>query len=130
MQIRYEAPKTVDQAVHLLASDPGAKIFAGGTDLLVQFRAGVHQPSAFVDIKRIAELTSVTLDRDALRLGAAAAAAEICEQHELKRLWPGLVEAINLIGSTQIQGPATVGGHLCNASPAADTTCPLIVDLH
>ena len=128
MDIRYEAPQTVAQAVQLLATDPNAKIFAGGTDLLVQFRAGVRKPTAFVDVKRIPELTSVTIDRDGLRLGAAASAAEICEHDELKRLWPGLAEAVNLIGSTQIQGRATVGGNLCNASPAADTTCALIVN--
>src|SRR3954468_13355492 len=128
MDIRYEAPQTVAQAVQLIAANPGAKIFAGGTDLLVQFRAGLRTPTAFVDVKRIPELTRITIDRDGLRLGAAAPAAEICEHAELKRLWPGLVEAINLIGSTQIQGRASVGGNLCNASPAADTTCALIVN--
>jgi len=128
MNVRYEAPQTVGQAVTIITSDPNAKIFAGGTDLLVQFRAGVRHPSAFVDVKRIPELTSITIDRDGLRLGAAAPAADICEHPELKRLWPGLAEAVNLIGSTQIQGRATVGGNLCNASPAADTTCALIVN--
>ena len=128
MHIRYEAPDSVDQAVRLIDADPNAKIFAGGTDLLVQFRAGLRQPTAFVDVKRIPELTSITIDRDGLRLGAAASAAAICEHDELKRLWPGLVEAVNLIGSTQIQGRATVGGNLCNASPAADTTCALIAN--
>ena len=116
------------QAVRLIDADPNAKIFAGGTDLLVQFRAGLRQPTAFVDVKQIPELTSITIDRDGLQLGAAAFAAEICEHDELKRLWPGLVEAVALIGSTQIQGRATVGGNLCNASPAADTTCALIVN--
>ena len=116
------------QAVRLIDADPNAKIFAGGTDLLVQFRAGLRQPTAFVDVKQITELTSITIDPDGLRLGAAASAAEICEHDELKRLWPGLVEAVALIGSTQIQGRATVGGNLCNASPAADTTCALIVN--
>ena len=116
------------QAVRLIDADPNAKIFAGGTDLLVQFRAGLRQPTAFVDVKQIPELTSITIDRDGLQLGAAASAAEICEHDELKRLWPGLVEAVALIGSTQIQGRATVGGNLCNASPAADTTCALIVN--
>jgi carbon-monoxide dehydrogenase medium subunit len=128
MDIRYEAPHTVAQAVQLIAADPGAKIFAGGTDLFVQFRAGLRTPTAFVDVKRIPELTSISIDRDGLRLGAAVPAAEICEHVEMKRLWPGLVEAINLIGSTQIQGRASVGGNLCNASPAADTTCALIVN--
>ncbi len=126
--IRYEAPRSLAQAVGLLASDPHAKVIAGGTDLLVQFRMGVTRPAAFVDIKRIPELVGMTLTEDGLRLGAATPAVEICEHADVARLWPGLVEAIHLIGSTQIQGRATVGGNLCNASPAADTTCALMVN--
>jgi carbon-monoxide dehydrogenase medium subunit len=126
--MRYEAPRTVAEAVHLIDADPGARIFAGGTDLLVQVRAGLRQPDAFVDVKRIPELARISVDQTGLWLGAAVPAADICEREELKRLWPGLVEAVNLIGSTQIQGRATVGGNLCNASPAADTTCALIVN--
>ena len=125
--IRYEAPQSVEQAVGLMATEPGASIIAGGTDLLVQFRGGTKRPSAFIDIKRIPELVSIALDGSGLRLGAATPAAEICEHPEIRRLWPGLVEAVHLIGSTQIQGRGTVGGNLCNASPAADTTCALIV---
>jgi CO/xanthine dehydrogenase FAD-binding subunit len=128
MTLRYEAPRSIADAVRLIAADPGARVFAGGTDLLVQFRAGVRRPTAFVDVKRIPDLARITIDPTGLRLGAAVPAAEICEHTELKRLWPGLVEAVNLIGSTQIQGRATVGGNLCNASPAADTTCALIVN--
>jgi CO/xanthine dehydrogenase FAD-binding subunit len=128
MTVRYEAPRSVAEAVHLIDADPGARIFAGGTDLLVQLRAGLRQLTAFVDVKRIPEVSGITIDDAGLRLGAAAPAAEICEHAELKRRWPGLAEAVNLIGSTQIQGRATVGGNLCNASPAADTTCALIVN--
>ena len=126
--IRYEAPRSVADAVRLMQAEPGARILAGGTDLLVQFRAGLHRPTAFIDIKRIPELVGLRLDGAGLRLGAATAAAVICEHAEVKRLWPGLVEAVGLIGSTQIQGRGTVGGNLCNASPAADTTCALIVN--
>jgi CO/xanthine dehydrogenase FAD-binding subunit len=128
MTVRYEAPRSVAEAVHLIEADPGAHIFAGGTDLLVQFRAGLRQPTSFVDVKRIPELASIRIDEAGLWLGAAVPAAEICEHAEVKRLWPGLVESVNLIGSTQIQGRATVGGNLCNASPAADTTCALIAN--
>lgn len=124
---RYEAPTTIADAVHLMRDDPHARALAGGTDLLVQARAG-SRPSAFVDLKRIPELVGLTLDEDGLRLGAATSAAEICEAPEVRALWPGFVEAVGLLGSTQIQGRATVGGNLCNASPAADTTCPLIVN--
>jgi carbon-monoxide dehydrogenase medium subunit len=128
LAIRYEAPKTVAEAVRLIAADPGARVLAGGTDLLVQFKAGLRQPSAFVDIKRIPELMDVRIDANGLRLGAATPAAVITEHGEVRRLWPGLVEAVQLIGSTQIQGRGSVGGNLCNASPAADTTCALIVN--
>jgi len=126
--IRYEAPQSLAQAIQLIDADPGAKIFAGGTDLLVQWRAGVRQPTAFVDVKHVPELVGITLDDEGLLLGAATSDAEICEHAGVRRLWPGLVEAIHLIGSTQIQGRATVGGNLCNASPAADATCALIVN--
>jgi len=128
VSIRYEAPQSVADAVRLLSADQGAKVFAGGTDLLVQFKAGVRQPTAFVDIKRIPELVGITITERGLRLGAATSAAEIGEHDEFKRLWPGLAEAVHLIGSTQIQGRGTVGGNLCNASPAADTTCALMVN--
>jgi len=125
---RYEAPRSVADAVRLLAADADARALAGGTDLLVQSRAGVRRPSAFVDLKRIPGLVGISLDDDGLRLGAATPAAEICEDPELRRLWPGLVEAVGLLGSTQIQGRGSVGGNLGNGSPAADTTCPLIVN--
>jgi len=125
--MRYEAPTTVADAVRLMKADPTARPLAGGTDLLVQQKAG-RRPSAFIDLKRIPELLGVTLDAKGLRLGAATPAAEICEHDEVRSLWPGLVEAVGLIGSTQIQGRCSVGGNLCNGSPAADTTCPLIVN--
>ncbi len=126
--IRYEAPRSVADAVRLIQTDPGARVLAGGTDLLVQFRAGLRRPTAFVDIKRIPELVGITVDAAGLRLGAATAAAVVCEHPEVRALWPGLNDAVHLIGSTQIQGRGTVGGNLCNGSPAADSTCALIVN--
>ena len=126
--VRYEAPTSIADAVRLMQADPGARILAGGTDLLIQFRAGVRQPSAFVDVKRIPELGEIRVDENSARIGAGVAAAAICEHPVIARWWPGIVEATNLIGSTQIQGRATLGGNLCNASPAADGTCSLIVN--
>lgn len=128
LTIRYEAPETVADAVRLMEADADAKALAGGTDLLVQYHMGLRRPSAFIDLKRIPDLAGITIDGAGMRLGAATAAAEICEDGEARRLWPGLVEAVGLLGSTQIQGRGTVGGNLCNGSPAADTTCPLIVN--
>src|SRR5690242_8075793 len=118
---RYEAPRSIPDVVKFLQANPDASILAGGTDLLVQYRAGVRRPSAFVDIKRIDELVTFRIDADGLRLGAAASAAALAESAELRRSWPGISEAVALIGSMQIQGRGTVGGNLCNASPAADS---------
>ena len=120
-EIRYEAPSSLARAIELLG-ERGARVLAGGTDLLVQMRTGRAAPRVFVDVKRIPETTRLELGPDELWLGAAVPAAAVVEHRELARLWPGLVEAVDLIGSTQIQGRASVGGNLCNASPAADTT--------
>ena len=128
MQVQYEAPRTIADAVAFLHAHPDASVLAGGTDLLVQFRAGFKTPSAFVDIKRIPDLVGIRIDDAGLRLGAGTSAAEIGEHAEIERLWPGIAEAVALIGSVQIQGRGTVGGNFCNASPAADTPCVFIVN--
>jgi aerobic carbon-monoxide dehydrogenase medium subunit len=125
--MRYEAPDSLDSAVALLAGAPGdARVLAGGTDLLVQMRADVLDPELIVDIKKIAETRAVTEHKGGWRIGAAVTGAELRENARLKQAWPGVVEAANLIGSTQVQGRATLGGNLCNGSPAADSVPALI----
>ncbi len=125
--MRYEAPGSLDQAVALLAAEPGdARVLAGGTDLLVQLRTDLIEPVLLVDIKRIPEARQITEDGGGFRVGAAVTGAELKEHPRLKCVWPGLVESANLIGSTQIQGRATMGGNLCNGSPAADSVPGLI----
>jgi carbon-monoxide dehydrogenase medium subunit len=119
-EIRYEAPTTLARASELLR-ESGARVLAGGTDLIVQMRTGRATPGVFVDVKRIPELMKIDVGAKQVWLGAAVPAALVVEHAELGRLFPGLVEAVDLIGSTQIQGRASVGGNLCNASPAADT---------
>lgn len=123
---RFEAPTEVNAAVALLNTEEGARILAGGTDLLVQMRLGAGAPPLFVDVKRIPRLLATHLDSNGLVLGAAVPAAEIYENEALRNLWPGLTEATDLIGSTQVQGRATWTGNLCNASPAADAVPALI----
>ena len=119
--MRYEAPETVEAAVALLAAAKGeARLLAGGTDLLVQLRSGLVEPELVVDAKRIPELTSVAAENGGFRIGAAVSGAELGEHKQVRQSWPGVVEALELIGSTQIQGRASMGGNLCNASPAAD----------
>ena len=125
--MRYEAPNSLDQAVALLAKETGeARVLAGGTDLLVQMRTDIIDPVLVVDIKGIAELRQIKEEGGGYRIGAAVTGAELKEHPKLKSVWPGVVEAANLIGSTQIQGRATMGGNLCNGSPAADSVPALI----
>jgi CO/xanthine dehydrogenase FAD-binding subunit len=125
--MRYEAPESLEGAVALLAKATGdTRVLAGGTDLLVQMRSEVVDPELIVDIKRIAETRSVTEEKGGWRIGAAVTGAELKEHPRLTQVWPGVVEAANLIGSTQIQGRATMGGNLCNGSPAADSVPALI----
>lgn len=125
--LRYEAPETIEAAVALLADEgQGAKVFAGGTDLLVQMQSDHVEPTLLVDIKKIAETRKITVEQDHLRIGAAVTGAELGEHAGAIAMWPGVVEAVELIGSNQVQGRATVGGNLCNASPAADAVPALI----
>ncbi len=127
MQAEYRAPTSVDEAVGLMAGSGGkGRVLAGGTDLLVQMRAGMQVPGLIVDVKRIAEMTSIVQQDGDWRIGAAVSGAEIHDHAGLRAAWPGVVEAINLIGSKQVQGRASAGGNLCNASPAADSVPALV----
>ncbi|MEZ5817083.1 MAG: xanthine dehydrogenase family protein subunit M [Hyphomicrobiaceae bacterium] len=125
--MRYESPDTLEAAAKLLASESGdARVLAGGTDLLVQIRSEVLSPSLVVDIKKIAETRTIKEENGGYRVGAAVTGAELKEHATLKKAWPGVIEAANLIGSTQVQGRASLGGNLCNGSPAADSVPAMI----
>jgi carbon-monoxide dehydrogenase medium subunit len=127
-EINYEVPTTVSQAVAMLKRHgEGARPLVGGTDLLIQLRAGVRRPEYIVDLKHIKELNQIKFDaKKGLRLGAAVSCIEIHESEVMRKHYPGLAEAAHLIGSLQIQNRASVGGNLCNGSPAADSTPALI----
>ncbi len=123
----YTAPSTVEEAIRILAEAPGtAKVLSGGTDLLVQLRSGRTKPDLIVDIKKIPGMSDIRERDGGFVIGAATPGAVIGECEALKRVWPGVVEAANLIGSTQVQGRASLAGNLCNASPAADSVPALI----
>ena len=120
--MRYEAPTTIKSAVSLLAAERGrAYLLAGGTDLLVRLRSGFIEPDLIVDVKRIEAMHKITPEKGGFRIGGAVCAAQLGEHPGVKKLWPGVVEAVELIGSKQIQGRATMVGNMCNASPAADS---------
>ena len=125
--LAYAAPSTVEEAVGALAAASGAaKVLSGGTDLLVQLRSGRVRPDLIVDTKRIPGISGIRERDGAFTIGAATPGAMIGECAALREAWPGIVEAANLIGSTQIQGRASLAGNLCNASPAADSVPALI----
>jgi carbon-monoxide dehydrogenase medium subunit len=102
-------------------------VLAGGTDLLVSLKSGLVEPDLIVDIKSIKGFGEIRKTADGFTIGAAVSCAAMGESAALKKAWPGVVEAANLIGSTQVQGRCTVAGNLCNASPAADAVPALMV---
>lgn len=125
----YARPESVDEAVRLL-SEHGekARILAGGTDVLVQLRGGFRAADWVVDIKEIPELNGIAWDDSSgLTIGAAVPCYRVYENADIKEHYPGLVDAASLIGGTQIQGRASLGGNLCNAAPSADAVPAMIV---
>ena len=120
--LSYAAPTSVDDAVKLLAGASGlAKVLSGGTDLLVQLRSGRLKPDLIVDTKKIPGMIGIRAENGGFVIGAATPGAVVEAHAGLNAAWPGLVEALDLIGSTQIQGRCSLAGNLCNASPAADS---------
>ena len=127
--ITYAAPKTIAEATKLL-NDKGdrARILAGGTDVIVQVREGRRDIDALVDIKHIAAVNELTCNAKGLFIGAAVPCCLIYENKAIAKAYPGLIDAVSLIGGIQIQSRASLGGNLCNASPAADGI-PILIAL-
>jgi CO/xanthine dehydrogenase FAD-binding subunit len=126
-RVSYTAPATVDEAVKALAGATGStKLLSGGTDLLVQLKSGRVKPDLIVDTKHIPGLIGIREEGDHWVIGAATPGVMLSANEKLEHAFPGIVEGVDLIGSTQIQGRASIAGNLCNASPAADSVPPVI----
>ncbi|MBT4567377.1 MAG: xanthine dehydrogenase family protein subunit M [Marinovum sp.] len=121
--MQYHTATSFENAVELAQAAKGTTRFlAGGTDVLVQLRGDFVTPDVLIDIKQIPGAAGIQWLADgSWQIGAAVSGAQLYEHEALKTEWPGLVEAMNLIGSTQVQGRATLSGNLCNGSPAADS---------
>ena len=126
--MKYVAPSSVEEATSLLSNSPSAQVFAGATDVVPQIRAGRPAPEVLVDLKKIEELVSVANDADKWTVGAATPTANLTDDPAFSEEFPGLTEAAGLIGSDQIQNRSSLGGNLCNGSPAADSVPAMVVN--
>lgn len=126
----YVAPSSIAEVLAVLNESTSAgqmtQVLAGGSDVLVQMRMPNHQPRTIVDIKKLAETNRLEVSAEGIYIGAAVSSAVMNEHQGLRKAMPGLMEAGDLIGSTQVQGRATICGNLCNASPAGDSIPALI----
>ena len=124
---RYAAPQTLQEAARIAAAQD-ASVLAGGTDLLPRWTKGlVQRPQTVVDLKRVAGLKGVTRADGEVHLGACTLLSEIASDASLRAAALVLAEAADRVACPQIRNRATIGGNLCNASPAADTAVPLIL---
>jgi carbon-monoxide dehydrogenase medium subunit len=125
---QYLAAKTIDEAIQAHNQANGsARFLAGGTDLLVQIKSGIKKPNLVIDVKKIVELNNIEeISENEFIVGASVSGANLNRNKKFASLWPGVIEAFRLIGSEQIQGRASLGGNLCNGSPAGDSVPALI----
>jgi carbon-monoxide dehydrogenase medium subunit len=120
-------PRSVDECVKALAAGgAGAKVVAGGTDLLPQMKNGVTKPQLVVDLSGIAALRAIEVDAKGARIGAAVSARQLERDSRLQSGYTALAESGALVGSIQVRNLATLGGNLCNAAPSADMAPPLL----
>jgi carbon-monoxide dehydrogenase medium subunit len=127
MDFEYFSPCSLEEALSLLDIRQGAKILAGGTDLIVQMKERRIRPAALIDVKKVPELNRLAWEEgDRLFIGAAVPLSRLIAYPPLRQRFPILLEACSLVGSMQLRNRGTVGGNICNAAPSADTAPPLL----
>ena len=130
MRIRpfeYHAPADLEEALNLLAEfGPNAKVLAGGTDLVLAMKHKTLLPPQVISLSKLKGLDSVRKENGIIRIGALATHSNLLRNVLLNEELAILCNAVALIGSWQIRNVATIGGNLCNASPAADSAAPLL----
>jgi len=126
-EFNYYRPTTLKEALHLLSELEDAKVLAGGTDLLIDLRIRRYRPKNIIDISRLKELKYIIDEGDKVRIGSLTTLQELIESPIIRSKAPLLAEAAYNMSSWQIRNIATIGGNLCNASPAADTAPPLMI---
>ena len=125
--MQYAKPKTAGEAARLLAAETGVtRVLAGGTDVMVQLKAGMIEPALIVDIKGIPGMRDIVAEAGGFRIGAAVSGAELAEHAALCAMYPGVTEAAQLIGSKQVQSRCSMAGNLVTASPAGDAVPALV----
>ncbi len=123
----YLRPSTLEEALGFLQDSPAPRLLAGGTDLMVQLDHGrIEPPKTVISLRSVAELQEVQVG-DETRIGAAVPLGDLLRHPELGTRYPALRQALHVFASPQIRNVATLGGNLCNASPAADSAPPLLV---
>jgi len=123
----YHSPASLEAALSLLDRCQGAKVLAGGTDLIVQMKEGRIRPQVLIDVKGVAELNRLAFVEDgALFIGAAVPLNRIISYPRVRTVFPALFEACSIVGSMQLRNRATMGGNICNGAPSADTAPPLL----
>ncbi len=124
----YLAPRSLAEAYSALGNGRTTLLLAGGTDVIVQLREGRRRCDQLIDVKHIPELMALKSTADGgLEIGAAVSCAEVYEHPDVIKRFPGIVDAARIIGGIQIQSRASLGGNICNASPAADSIPALMV---
>lgn len=126
--VEYVRPSSLQEAVAFLSDHgPKTKPLAGGTDLLIEVRAGACKARYIMDIGRIPELRGIAVTGEGLSIGAGVTISEIARSEEVKRFAPVLLKSCLTFGSPQVRNTATIGGNIANASPSADAFPPLVV---